>query len=362
MKKRKSLRNTLPNHYNHLMSEAVLSPIVQVAIAVDGRGKWNTHSLELLSDARAVASRLNGCVGAWVLTPPSHPALDYDELAAHGCRHVWHLKNHRFAGWSSEAIVAALANHRAAGCRLILVPGTSRGEEVAALLAEKIDSIWVADALSFSTTRNGALEVTAVLPGGKLSQPFRILPRNPPVITMRQGVAEIRRVKAESLAVIQEEIDLANAPVQTTVEKFIPADPRTVDLSVATRIVSAGRGAGGPAGVELVSRLADALHASLGASRMAVDLGWIPQPRQVGQTGRTVKPDLYVACGISGATHHLAGMRDSKHIIAINADPNAPIHEVAHLSLRGDLQQLIPAIIAALEKRSVLQHQGRGAA
>ena len=124
-----------------------------------------------------------------------------------------------------------------------------------------------------------------------------------------------------------------------------------MDITHANRIVSAGRGTNGPAGIQLVARLAGALQASLGASRMVVDLGWVPQERQVGQTGRTVRPDLYVACGISGASHHLAGMRDSQHIVAINSDAAAPIHEVAHLSLRGDLQQVIPEIIAILQKR-----------
>jgi electron transfer flavoprotein alpha subunit len=104
--------------------------------------------------------------------------------------------------------------------------------------------------------------------------------------------------------------------------------------------------------VHLVAGLADALEASLGASRLAVDLGWAPAERQVGQTGRTVRPDLYLACGISGASHHLAGMRESKHIVAINPDAAAPIHEVAHLSLQGDLHQVIPAIRAALQRRS----------
>ena len=132
---------------------------------------------------------------------------------------------------------------------------------------------------------------------------------------------------------------------------FIPADPKTVDLAFANRVVSAGRGTDGPGGVQLVANFADAMHASLGASRMVVDLGWLPPQRQVGQTGKTVKPDLYVACGISGATHHLAGMRDSKHIVAINSDASAPIHEVAHLSLRGDLRQVIPAVTAKLAVR-----------
>jgi electron transfer flavoprotein alpha subunit len=85
---------------------------------------------------------------------------------------------------------------------------------------------------------------------------------------------------------------------------------------------------------------------------MAVDLGWAHVERQVGQTGRTVRPELYVACGISGASHHLAGMRESKHIVAINPDPAAPIHDVAHLSLRADLHQLIPAIRQTLQRRS----------
>src|SRR5262249_21310335 len=112
-----------------------------------------------------------------------------------------------------------------------------------------------------------------------------------------------------------------------------------------------GRGTGGPEGMLAVERLAETLGASLGASRAAVDLGWAPVIRQIGQTGRTVLPDLYVACGISGASHHLAGMRHSKHIVAINPDRAAPIHDVAHLSLPGDLHRVLPAIEAAIRRR-----------
>ncbi|MSU69343.1 MAG: electron transfer flavoprotein subunit alpha/FixB family protein [Opitutaceae bacterium] len=168
---------------------------------------------------------------------------------------------------------------------------------------------------------------------------------------MRPGVAGVRSEKTETLEVQESLADLDSVPQLTTAEQFISADPKTIDLAIADRIVAAGRGVGGPDGIALAAKLAETLHASLGASRMAVDLGWVSPARQVGQTGRTVCPDLYVACGISGASHHLAGMRSSKHIIAINSDPKAPIHDVAHLSLPGDLHRVIPAVIAALQQR-----------
>ena len=324
---------------------------VQTLVTAEPDGKWSAHSLELLSDSATAARRLNGCAGAWVLTSgESKP--NFEELGAHGCRRVRHLKNARFTKWSSEAIAAALADQRSPDCRLILLPGVARGEEVAALLAEKLETLWIPDALTFSVTRTAALEITAVLPGGKLSRIFRMMNEKPVVATMRPGVAEARREKAAGFEVTEKEIDLSKALSLTAVEEFFPADPKTVDITCANRIVSAGRGTNGPAGIQLVSQLADSLKASLGASRMVVDLGWAPQERQVGQTGRTVRPDLYVACGISGASHHLAGMRDSQHIVAINPDVSAPIHEVAHLSLHGDLHQVIPEIITALKKRS----------
>lgn len=335
------------------MADPTNSPreVVQVLVTADDQGQGTPHSLELLGDARLVASRWDGIVGAWLLTSPSHPKYDFAELAAYGCRRAWHVQHERFAHWSSEAIAHTLEGRRTADCRLLLLPGTPRGEELAALLAEKLQTIWVPDALSFAVTRTGSLEITAVLPGGKLSRVVRPTGDRAAVATVRPGVAEARRDKPGEIEVTENELDLSHVPDLTRAEKFIPADPRTVDLTLANRIVSAGRGTGGPDGVQLVSELAEALHASLGASRMVVDLGWLPPQRQIGQTGRTVKPDLYVACGISGATHHLAGMRDSKHIVAINSDPTAPISEVAHLSLHGDLRQVIPSILVALAGR-----------
>jgi electron transfer flavoprotein alpha subunit len=315
-------------------------------------GRWSLSALELLGDASALARRWDGRVGAWVLTASNIPAPDLSELAAHGCEVVWQLHNERFASWSSEAVAAALARHRPPGCRVVQLPAGARGEEVAALLAERLDTTWVPDALTMAVTRTGALEVTAAAHGGKLSRTYRPAADRPAVVTMREGVAEARRVdRPRPPEVRAVDVDLSDVPVLTAVEEFLPADPRTVAISHARRVVSAGRGTGGPDGLRVVAGLADALGAALGASRLVVDLGWAPPERQVGQTGHTVRPDLYVACGISGASHHLAGMRESKHIVAINPDASAPIHEVAHLSLYGDLHRIIPAVHAALGRR-----------
>jgi electron transfer flavoprotein alpha subunit len=329
------------------------SAVVQVLACAEPGGKWSAPTLELLGDASVLAQRWSGRVAAWVLSGQAPPIARLEELAEYGCHAVRHLRSERFSHWSSEVIAAALLGQLTRDCRLILLPGDARGEEVAALLAEGLETDWIADALTLSVTRSDILEITVTLPGGKLSRVHRPAVGRPPVVTMRPGVAEARRVRTPALLEVHAiDLDLSSVPALTEVERFLPADPRTVDLVFASRVVSAGRGTGGPGGVQLVAGLAEALDAALGASRMVVDLGWAPPERQVGQTGRTVRPELYVACGISGASHHLAGMRDSKHIVAINPDASAPIHEVAHLSLHGDLHQVIPAIHAVLKRRS----------
>jgi electron transfer flavoprotein alpha subunit len=305
-------------------------------------------AFELLGDAAVLAPRLGGQVGAWSLAP-----ADPAELAVFGCDHVTQLVHGRLQRWSSEAIAAALEQSLAATCRLVLLPGDARGEEVAALLSVRLDCPWIADVLTLAVTPRGELQISATQPGGKLARSLKTVDTRPVVATIRPGVAEARRLTpARSLTVVEFTPELDGVPERTKVERFLPADPRTVDIRSARRIVAGGRGTGGPDGMALVGQLADALHAARAASRLAVDLGWAERERQVGQTGKTVQPDLYVACGISGASHHLSGMRASKHIVAINPDRTAPIHEVAHLSLHGDLHTTIPAVLAALRRRS----------
>ena len=329
-----------------------MNVVAQVLALRNDRDDWTTHTLEMLTDAAKLAGRLDGAVGVWFVVGANDAEIDPTKLARHGCHIVQRFCHERFSEWQSEAIAATLARNVAPGCRVIFLPGTARGEEVAALLAVHIEAVWLPDVISLAVTHTGALEITAVEPGGKLSRSYRAEADRPAIVTMRAGVAEARTIETPAeIRVENRTVDLSDVPELTQVERFLPADPLTIDITFAERIVAGGRGTGGPEGMQLVASLAETLDASPAASRMVVDLGWATPDRQVGQTGKTVRPDLYVACGISGASHHLAGMRDSRHIVAINTDSEAPIHEVAHLSLCGDLRQVVPAIREAVARR-----------
>ena len=153
-----------------------------------------------------------------------------------------------------------------------------------------------------------------------------------------------------SAAVESVAVDPAAWKVRTRVTGFAPEAATEIDLAAAEKVVSGGRGLGNPQGFELIRKLAQALGAAVGASRATVDAGWIPYRNQVGLTGRTVRPRLYIACGISGQIQHLAGMSSSDVIVAINTDKDCPMMKLANLAVPGDLYEIIPAIIAEIQK------------
>ncbi len=224
------------------------------------------------------------------------------------------------------------------------------GKDLCAWVAYDLETGYVADVVDLKV-ENDRIVATHPVYAGKL-RCDAVIPDGLQVISLRNRAF----VPLEQDEDAEEgDIDYVDPVVDeddlTTTVEGIEEKGGGVSLTEASIIVSGGRGVGGPEGFEPVRKLAEALGGALGSSRAAVDAGWIPYAHQVGQTGKTVSPDLYIACGISGAIQHQAGMNTSKLIVAINKDADAPIYKLAHYGVVGDLFEIVPALTAEFERR-----------
>ncbi len=231
---------------------------------------------------------------------------------------------------------------------VILASASSRGRDLAAWVAADLNAGLVADGVSIAV-EGGSVKVTRPVYAGKLMSDV-FATSSTQVITLRSRAFPQAESTGKSGSATWVDAAVSEDDIPTKVVSF-EGKEGTVSLTDASIIVSGGRGVAGPEGFAPVKELADTLGGALGASRAAVDAGWIPYEHQVGQTGKTVSPDLYIAAGISGAIQHQAGMRTSKIIVAVNKDPDAPIFKLAQYGIVGDLFKVLPALTAEFKKR-----------
>jgi len=270
------------------------------------------------------------------------------EFAKYGADKVYVVEGDVFASYNTGAFVAQMAAMiKENAPNAVLFAHTFNGRDFASRLAQKLEVGLATDVIDAQISAGKGVFTRAIYAGKALAKVE--ITTSPILATVRAGVFEVVE-SAGAGAVVKPAVAATDADVYQTVKSFEPTVSARPELTEADVVVSGGRGCKGPEGIKVVEELADLLGAALGGSRAAIDSGWLGHELQVGQTGKVVNPTLYVACGISGAIQHLAGMSSSKFIAAINTDPEAPIFNVADFGVVGDLFKVIPLLCQELKK------------
>ncbi len=319
-----------------------MSEVLVLVDAVDGAVRKSTT--ELLTAAR----RLGEPAAVWVGPGISDAAIA--ALGEYGATKVYvadgaDLAQHPVA--PAAEVLAQLVQQVAPAA--VLVPSTADGKEVAGRLAIKVDSGIITDAVDVAADGDRIVATQSVFGGSTIVH--STVTRGVPIITVR-GNAVAPEAAPASPARQDVSVSLSDAARKATITGHSAATKGgRPELAEAQVVVSGGRGVGSPDGFAVIESLADSLGAAVGASRAATDAGWYPHQYQVGQTGKTVSPQLYIANGISGAIQHRAGMQTSKTIVVVNKDPEAPIFELADFGVVGDLFAVVPQLTEEINKR-----------
>ncbi len=316
------------------------------------RGKLHNVCFELLGKARELADALKVETAAVLLgSGIKDKAAD---LIAAGADKVYVVDHPKLKDFNDELYAAAMSEIAAQHKPEIMLAGaTAVGRAFFPRVSIKLNAGLTADCTAFELDmeHRNLFQIRPAF-GGSLMAKIQTPDRRPQMSTARYKVFKpIPRDPARKGEVIEAKVNMDAISSAMQFLEFIEEVETTVNIAEADIIVSGGRGMGGGENFKLIRELAETLGGAVGASRAAVDSGWIPYSHQVGQTGKTVSPKMYVACGISGAVQHLAGMQSSDVIIAINKDPDAPIFSVAKYGIVGDLFTVIPAIVERLKKR-----------
>ncbi|HUV59009.1 MAG TPA: electron transfer flavoprotein subunit alpha/FixB family protein [Desulfatiglandales bacterium] len=318
-------------------------------VAEQREGELRKISFELTSEARRLADQMGQSVTAILLG--SNIKGKAPELGKYGADKVIVADDNRLATYTTDAYVSVIAQLAQSGEPAIILLGASvQGKDLSGRLAARLGVGMVQDCVAFSL-ENGNLVAKRPIYAGKAYATVTFKDSVPQIATARPNVLELNEPDgSKSAEVVDAEFSLDDSQLKTKVAEIIQEKGAKVDLTEAERIVSGGRGMKGPENYTILEELADIIDATVGASRSAVDSGWRPHSDQVGQTGKVVSPNLYIACGISGAIQHLAGMSTSKYIVAINKDPEAPIFQKADYGIVGDLFEVVPALTEEIKK------------
>jgi electron transfer flavoprotein alpha subunit/NAD-dependent dihydropyrimidine dehydrogenase PreA subunit len=302
-------------------------------------------ALELISEGRKLADQLGTEVAGVLLGD------GVEELAktcfAYGADKVYLVDGPVFKDYRTDSYTSAITDLiQQYKPEILLFGATNNGRDFAARIAIRVDTGLTADCTELAIDPETKLLMqTRPAFGGNIMATILCPNRRPQMSTVRPKV--MKKVEPDfsrSGEIIRYDSPVKEDEVATKILEIIEHATKTINLAEADIIVSGGRGIGGPENYYLIEELAETLGGAAGASRAAVDAGWVPHYRQVGQTGKTVAPKMYVACGISGAIQHLAGMQTSDVIVAINKDPEAPIFKVATYGIVGDLHKVVPML------------------
>ena len=322
-----------------------------VFVETNEDGTAKNVGIELLTPGKMMAGKQGGALVAVVIGNNVDEAVK--AASEHGADKVIVVEGPEYAHYTTDAYAIALCTLvEKYGPTSMLIGATNNGRDLGPRVSCRLHTGLTADCTALDVDEeSGNVAWTRPAFGGNLMATILCPDHRPQIGTVRPGVFKKSDAGEAKAEVIKEDIHVYAKDIRTQVLELIKeADGENVDLEGAEIIVSGGRGVGGPEGFEPVKALADVLGGVVGASRAAVDAGWIAHAHQVGQTGKTVGPKLYIACGISGAIQHVAGMSGSDCIVAINKDPEAPIFDIADYGVVGNLFEVLPVLTEEIKK------------
>ena len=317
--------------------------------AEQSEGQLQKVSLELLGEGRKIADKLGSKLTALLIGNKVQNLVE--DLSRHGADEVLVVDAPELEHYTTDGYTKAICElANAKKPNIIFIGATFIGRDLGPRVAARLETGLTADCTSLDVdVESGDLLATRPAFGGNLMATIVCPDHRPQMATVRPGVFEKLPLGENDATVENVEIKFNSNDIRTKIVEIIKEHKDIVDISEANVLVAGGRGIGSEENFKMLKELAEVMNGSIAASRAAVEKGWVDKDYQVGQTRKTVRPNIYVACGISGAIQHAAGMQDSDMIIAINKDANAPIMKIADYAIVGDVNKVVPEFIAQLK-------------